>query len=230
MQPTTSPEAPTATRHDATDEQLVALALVDSSHFAPLMRRHNQRLFRLTRAMLGDADEAEDAVQQAYVSAYGALANFQATGSFSAWMTRIARNEALSRLRRRKVRNEIALEPGTEDDVMALHHDESASPEQITDARRLASLAERAIDGLPEIYRVVFVLRELEGLDTLETASTLSVTEEVVKVRLHRARNHLRVALREGVEASALDTYVFLGERCDRIVARVMEAIGVASS
>lgn len=226
MPPTPSPasRALTDVAH-VSDEELAQLALGDPAYFEPLMRRHNQRLFRLTRAILGDSTEAEDAMQQAYTSAYVALAGFRASGSFAGWMTRIARNEALGRIRRRKHRREVELPPDREDDAMAHSHPTFDAPDQLADARRLAALAEEAIDALPEPYRLVFVLRELEGLDTAEAAHALDVTEEVVKVRLHRARHRLRDALRSSVEPGVLETYAFLGERCDRIVANVLQRI-----
>lgn len=214
------------TRIDASqwsDEQLVLLALSDPTFFEPLMRRHNQRLFRITRAMLGNDSEAEDAMQQAYVSAFAGLAGFDHTGSFEAWLVRIARNESLSRLRRRKRWHEVDLDLGVEGELASGRTHDSPSPESALDARALARRAEHAIDELPESYRAVFVLRELHGLDTHETATELAISEENVKVRLHRARQRLRAML--GGDVASDETFVFLGERCDRVVAAVIGRI-----
>jgi len=208
---------------DLSDERLVRLALDEPSFFEPLMRRHNQRLFRLTRAMLGDDTEAEDAMQQAYVSAFAGLSGFEETGPFEAWLVRIARNEALSRLRRRRRRHEVDLDASVESQIAAASPLDTYSPERAIDARELARRAERAIDELPDTYREVFVLRELQGLDTQETAAELAISEENVKVRLHRARQRLRAMI--GGDVAPDETYAFLGEHCDRVVAGVLARV-----
>jgi RNA polymerase sigma-70 factor (ECF subfamily) len=204
-----------------TDEAVVTEVLTgDIARFELIMRRHNQRLFRMARAILCDDAEAEDAVQQAYISAYTHLGDFNGESAFSTWLTRITRNEALTRIRRRARRSESPLDIANED----VHTDEGSnrSPEESVALGELTHVVERAIDALPEIYRVVFVMREVEGLDTADTAACLEVSEEVVKVRLHRARNHLQRALLDDVDARTPHAFVFLGERCNRIVAYVL--------
>lgn len=204
------------------DESAVTRVLAgDASAFEPIMRRHNQRLFRLTRAILGDDAEAEDATQQTYLSAFTHLATFQGDASFATWLTRIARNEALTRLRKRKRLAETPIES----DEVPMPGTRPRSPEEGAALAQLTGVIERAIDALPERYRVVFVMREVEGLGTQETAECLEVTEEVVKVRLHRARRQLREALLDDIDAQTPEAFVFLGERCERITRAVLDAL-----
>lgn len=201
------------------DEAAVAHVLAgDTASFEQIMRRHNQRLFRLTRAILGNDAEAEDATQQAYVSAFTHLASFSGESSFSTWLTRIARNEALSRLRKRKRLSEMPME----EEEGSMGQSRARSPEDAAALAQLTGAIEHAIDALPEIYRVVFVMREVQGLDTAETAACLEVTEEVVKVRLHRARNQLQRALLDDIDAQTPHAFVFLGARCERITHAVL--------
>jgi RNA polymerase sigma-70 factor (ECF subfamily) len=191
--------------------------------FEILMRRHNQRLYRTIRAILRDEAEVEDAMQQAYVSAYAHLAQFAGDASFSTWLTRIAVNEALGRLRRRAPLASLDETPETQ--VMSF--DPSRDDPELRVARREASeLLEAAVDELPAGYRTVFMLREVEGLSTAETAAALGVSEDVVKVRLHRARGALREALFERVGGAAREAFPFYAPRCDRVVAGVMARIG----
>jgi RNA polymerase sigma-70 factor (ECF subfamily) len=210
-------------RDDAglTDEAVVARVRGgDQALFEILMRRYNQRLFRAARAILRDDAEAEDAVQQAYLSAYGHLDQFAGTARFSTWLTRIAIREALGRLRTRKRRGEVEFDGAAEESMMKDAPDDN--PEAQTQRRELTGVLESAVDGLPEIYRVVFMMREVEQLSTLETAEVLELSEEAVKVRLHRARAMLRDGLFAKVDRSLQATFPFLGARCDRIVAAVL--------
>ena len=209
-------------RDDATlgDEEVVARVRAgDTAVFEILMRRYNQRLFRAARAILRDDADAEDAVQQAYLAAYAHLDQFAGTARFSTWLTRIAIREALGKLRTRKRRGEVELD-GAEETMMKDQPDDS--PEQYAARRELTGILEGAVDALPEIYRVVFMLREVEQLSTSEAAEVLELSEEAVKVRLHRARAMLRDGLFERVDQSLGQTFPFLGARCDRIVAAVM--------
>ncbi len=189
--------------------------------FELLMRRYNQRVYRAVRSLLRDEREAEDAVQQAWLAAYAHLDQFAGAAAFSTWLTRIAINEALARARQRGRLDLVADVPeeGAADMPNAL------DPEKRTADRELGRFLEEAIDRLPDIYRTVFVLRELEGLSTSEAASCLGVSEDVAKVRLHRARLALRDALFERVGAASASAFGFLGARCDRMVAAVLEVI-----
>jgi RNA polymerase sigma-70 factor (ECF subfamily) len=210
-------------RNDATlrDEEIVARVRGgDTAVFEILMRRYNQRLFRAARAILRDDADAEDAVQQAYLAAYSHLNQFAGTAQFSTWLTRIAIREALGKLRSRKRRGEVDLEGQKEE--MFMSDETGDSPESHAARRELAGVLETAVDALPEIYRIVFMMREIEQLSTAETADVLELSEEAVKVRLHRARGMLRDGLLAKVDRSLSGTFPFMGERCDRIVANVM--------
>jgi RNA polymerase sigma-70 factor (ECF subfamily) len=187
--------------------------------FEILMRRYNPRLFRVARAILRNDGEAEDVVQQTYLSAYANLAQFAERASFATWLTRIALNEALSRSRRRVRLAEV--EPAD----VELPAPSQPTPEDDASRHELTGLVEAAIDRLPEIYRVVFMMRAVQELGTAETADSLGLSEEAVKVRLHRARGLLRHALEARVDSAILEAFPFLGERCDRIVNTVLAAI-----
>jgi RNA polymerase sigma-70 factor (ECF subfamily) len=221
-------------RADATklsDLEVVARVRAgDVALFEILMRRYNQRLYRVARAILRDDAEAEDVVQQAYVNAYQHLDQFADRASFSTWLTKIAAYEALARARRRAraasaaVPIDAAPEP-TEETMPALSTSEP-SPEHQAFAGELRSLLESAIDALPDAYRSVFVLREVEGLSTSETAECLELTEEAVRTRLHRAKALLRETLYAQAGVAAASAFQFHLSRCDRVVAAVFERIG----
>ncbi len=194
----------------------------ESALFEVLVRRHDQRVYRTARAILRDEDEAEDAMQQAWLQAYLHLGAFQGSAAFSTWLVRIAANEALQRLRRRGPLAPVPLtDEGSEEDTMRSGDD----PEERAAAREAIRLLERAVDALPPHHRLVFVLREVEGLSTAETAEALGIGEEAAKVRLHRARAALRDALEASLGEAAVEAFPFHAPRCDRIVARVMAAI-----
>ena len=188
-----------------------------------LMRRYNQRLYRVARGIVGDPAEAEDVVQQAYVNAYLHLDQFAERARFSTWLTKIAVYEALGRVRRRQRAPMVAFdteeEPGT---GVALPAAPDPDPERQAMAGELKELLEQAIDGLPEAYRSVFVLRELEQMSTSETAACLDVSEETVKTRLHRSRAMLRDCLYERAGVTGAGVFELHLSRCDAIVKAVM--------
>jgi RNA polymerase sigma-70 factor (ECF subfamily) len=188
-----------------------------------VMRRYNQRLYRVARAILRDDAEAEDVMQQAYVAAYAHLDQFAGRARFSTWLTRIAVHEALLRARRRR-RQPLAFASDGEDAVGRLEA-RGPSPEEEAHAGNLRALLESAIDALPRRYRSVFVLREIEGLTTAETALALAIREDTVKTRLSRARGLLRVELLERAGIASAGAFGFGFARCDRVVARVLDAI-----
>jgi RNA polymerase sigma-70 factor (ECF subfamily) len=202
------------------DEEVVRrVQLGEHALFEILMRRYNQRLYRVARSILRDEAEAEDVMQQAYVNAYQHLSQFAGRARFSTWLTRIAVHEALARVRRRGRAREVEM-PDIDGDAVAL---ESArpSPEQEALAAELRRLLEGALDTLPRASRAVFVLRELEGLSTADVAECLQVSEDVVKTRLHRARARLRQELFERAGLVREDAFAFHATRCDRVVATV---------
>jgi RNA polymerase sigma-70 factor (ECF subfamily) len=223
----TSDEPPRA-QLDATllalpDDEIVArVASGESSLFEVIMRRYNQRLFRVVRSIVRDDHEAEDAVQQAYLSAYSHLRQFTGQAQFATWLTRIAINEGLARVRQR-ARNPV-LDFEEEHESM-LDSGAPRNPEDEASRREMIHMLEEAIDQLPPIYRMVFMMREVEQLSTTETAAALEIGEEATKVRLHRAKGLLRESITARVQASLADAYPFLGRRCDRIVSAVLSAI-----
>src|SRR3954471_19578112 len=208
------------------DEDIVARVLGgEAALFEIIMRRHNQRLYRVARAILRDDGEAEDVMQDAYVRAYKNLAQFAGRAKFSTWLTRIAVHEALSRKHRRRNIEELdaMLEP--EKNQMHELRSREATPEQGAVNRELRGVLEAAISELPDKYRTVFVLREVEEMTTSETAEALDLTEENIKIRLHRAKALLRKQLFSQVGASAHDVLQFHLSRCDRVVAGVFQRI-----
>lgn len=169
--------------------------LLDGYLLEVLMRRLNRRLYRIVRAILGDDTEADDVLQETYASAWSCLARFRGQAAPATWITRIAIHAACARARYRKLIEPLRAQDGAEAQTPAGERD----PEQITSARELAARLEQAIDSLPQIYRVIFVMRMIEELDTEKTASLLSLSQGAVRVRLHRARAMLRDALGAGL-------------------------------
>ena len=191
--------------------------------FEIIMRRYNQRLFRVTRSIVTNDLEAEDIVQDAYVRAYEHLHEFEGRAQFSTWLTKIAIYEAYARVRRVDYKrvDSISLLEGQGVDMKSKGRD----PEEQTYDGELQSVLERAFDALSDDYRSVFMLREIEGLSTAETAECLDISEENVKIRLHRGRALLQRELYSLVGANTSAAFQFLGARCDRMVARVLERI-----
>jgi|SRR5215212_7609938 len=192
----------------------------DSALFEILMRRYNQRVYRAVRAILGSDEDAEDAMQQAYLNAFTHLKQFEERAQFSTWLIRIAVNEAIGR-RRKKQRGAW---DGGEELMMAIESD-VPNPEQQALASQMRAVVETELAALPAAYRTVLVLREVEGLSTAETAECLSVSEDVVKTRLHRARGMVRAALERRTGSTMQAIYPFGNARCDRVVAAVMARI-----
>jgi RNA polymerase sigma-70 factor, ECF subfamily len=190
-----------------------------------LMRRHNERLYRAARAILRDDREAEDVMQQAYVNAYTHLRQFDGRAKFATWLTRIAVHEALARARRAGRYQQLDDEDfGQVEPFMGSA--QPVNPERQAFGRELRGLLEASVDTLPDGNREVFVLREVEGLSTAETAASLGVSEDVVKTRLSRARAALRRELFDRAGLAAHNAFTFERPRCDRIVAAVFQRIG----
>jgi RNA polymerase sigma-70 factor, ECF subfamily len=205
------------------DKELVRRVLDgDSALFEVLMRRYNQRLFRAARAIVGDDSDAEDVIQQAYVNAYLHLDQFSDRARFSTWLTKIVIHEALARVRHHSFAN-LTYCPAALEDFQSNLPD----PEHQAFASELRRLLEAAVDALPPSYRIVFVLREIEGLTTTETGNCLDLAEDTVKTRLHRARTLLREELCTRAGAATSDAFRFHAQRCDRVVARVFERIRI---
>jgi RNA polymerase sigma-70 factor (ECF subfamily) len=211
-------------RAEGTDEDVIRQVLAgNTAMFELLMRRYNERAYRAARAIVRDEDEAEDVMQQAYVSAFTHLRQFNGTARFSTWLTRIVINEALARVRRQGKYQPFEDETSTVEPVAA--RNPSDNPELQTFAGELRGLLERAIDTLPAGMREVFMLRDVEGLSTAEVAACLEVSEDVVKTRLSRGRAALRRVLIERTGATAPEAFRFYRPRCDRVVAGVLGRI-----
>jgi RNA polymerase sigma-70 factor, ECF subfamily len=192
--------------------------------FEVLMRRYNQRLYRTVRSILGEDGEAEDVTQDAYVRSYVHLDQFDGRAKFSTWLTKIAVHEALARLRKRQRLVEIDAVSESKEEGMNLES-KVPSPEQHVLTQTLKIVLEAAIDRLPQAYRSVFMLRDVERMDTAETAECLDISEGAVKVRLHRARALLRKEIYAQTGAATAAAFHFAGARCDRIVSNVLERI-----
>jgi RNA polymerase sigma-70 factor (ECF subfamily) len=223
----TQPELAAAPQPLSDEEVVARVRAGDSSRFEVLMRRHNQRLYRAVRSVLRDEAEAEDVMQQAYLSAYTHLHQFAGGAKFSTWLVRIGINEALLRLRQRRRLRPVGA--GQEHDLderePAPEEQHMPTPEDRTADRELARVLEQTIDQLPDPYRQVFMLRLVEGMDTAETAAALDLGHEAVKQRLHRARAMIQQAIEARVGASARAAFELHAPRCDRVVAGVMARI-----
>ncbi len=178
-------------------------------------------LYRAARGITRSDDEAEDIMQAAYVSAYEHLRQFAGSAPFGAWLTRIAVNEALGRLRNAKRYDEYT----GEGDQMDRFASTEPNPEQAAARSEASSLLETLVDGLPDGSRAVLVLRDVEGMSTAETSHALGITEDNVKIRLHRARATLRLGLSDYVDRETCHAIVFQAPRCDRVVKQVLEQL-----
>ena len=200
--------------------QLTDIELVDRvragarDDFEILVRRHNQRLYRAARAILRSDDEAEDIVQQAWLEVFRHLSQFRGDAAFTTWATRIAVNAAITHARKRPVIAEVA-------DADAVAEDQ---PDSELERAELGKLLEDCLERLPQGNREVMVLRDVLELDTAETADMLGLSEEAVRVRLHRARAAVAADLTERMISKV---YSFAGERCARITRNVMDAIAL---
>jgi len=192
--------------------------------FEVLVRRHNQRLFRIGMGYLRNTDQVEDAMQEAYVKAFLNLSRFRGVSTFATWLTRIMINECLMILRRER----RALDVLADDRLAAfrIEADENHAAKNAT-LKEMKTLLEKTISELPELYRIVFMMREVQQLSTREVAECLGITPESVKVRLHRAREALKAALVS--TAAGAELFSYGAERCDRVTGRVMKAIRAAA-
>jgi RNA polymerase sigma factor (sigma-70 family) len=198
--------------------------------FAVLMRRHNRRLYRLARASLGDATEAKDAVQDAYLNAFRAIGGFRGDCALSTWLSRLVLNECLARQRRNPRRENIIPMVSFESTVNTLANltDQSDLPDRSAGRAEMRALLERKVSELPEALRIAFVLRSVEELSVGETAQVLGIGEETVRTRHFRARGLLRESLAKDADLAERDLFEFGGSHCDEITSRVLEALRAA--
>jgi RNA polymerase sigma-70 factor (ECF subfamily) len=216
---------------ELTDEAIVdRVRGGDVALYEILVRRHNQRLYRTIRAILRNDGDVEDVMQQAYVDAYTHLAQFRGTAKFSTWLTRIAVNRAIRS--GRGARRGLELAPPAANHELAIAHAPAPNldPEHAMYGHELKVVLESLIEELPDTFRMVFVMREVEGLSTAETAACLEINEETVKTRLHRAKRLLKDRLDRQLGPASAGVYAFHLTRCDRVVAGVMAEISKLSA
>jgi RNA polymerase sigma-70 factor (ECF subfamily) len=205
----------------------------ETALFELLMRRHNQRVYRVVRAVLKEEADVEDVMQQAYINAFTHLPQVEERAQFSTWLIRIALNEAFARRRKIRapetvVRIQFELDEGRRGYMDTLISPE-ADPERQAYAQELRRILEAAVEALPDNYRTVFMLRDIEGLSTSETGEGLGLGEEAVKTRLHRARAMIRRAVTQRIGGIAAEAFQFHAPRCDRVVAAVLARIAQCS-
>lgn len=218
--------------HDTLDDDgLVRLARKgDEQAVRVLVQRHNQLLFRLARSVVRDPHEAEDVVQAAYVRAFTNLDGFRGEARLSTWLSRIVLNESYDRVRRRKTKADVseidtASARGGGDLIMFPTSPVPSSPEAELGRDQVREILEQATDALPEIFRTVFVMRDIEGLSIEETAALLSIKPGTVKTRLHRARRMMRRSIEDRLSPAFSELFPFGGARCARMADRVVEGI-----
>ena len=217
------------------DETLVERArLRDEAAVRTLTRRYNRRLFRIARSILRNDAEAEDVVQETYVRAFTGLDRFRGEASFGTWLTRIAMNEALGRLRRQRTTVEWPADGVDGEGTLRAQilrfpaASTPADPESTMAQRELKDLLERSIDQLPEAFRTVFVARIVEGMSIEETAELLGIRPETVKTRVHRARVRLRADIDRQCGPLLSGAFPYDGRRCERLTEAVIRRLNTA--
>ena len=213
----------------AGDAELVRRALNrDEAAVRAIMQANNRRLYRLARGILRNDGEAEDVVQEAYVRAFTHLEGFRGDSSLATWLSRIAMNEALGRLRReRPVVDLDSLPQGAlEAQIIQFPLATSEDPEKSMAQREIQHVVEHAIDELPEAFRLVFITRVIEGMNVEETAEILDLKPETVKSRLHRARTMLRENVEKKIGPVVMEAFPFAGRRCERLTDAVLKRLG----
>lgn len=211
---------PADSNEELSDDELIQRIIEgDASLFEVIMRRYNQRIFRVVRSIVVDDDEAQDIVQNAYVSAFEYLKQFAGRAKFSTWLTKIAVYEAMARKQRCKSIRYVDLSDPKNASMEP--YEDSQQAERHACSQELAAVLARAIDELPDDLRTVFIMRVVEEVSTEDTADSLNITEANVKVRLHRARLLLRQRIDRQIGESVRQVYQFDGARCDNIVKAV---------
>jgi len=203
----------------------------DEAAIRSIMKSNNRKLYRLARGILRNDSEAEDVVQETYVLAFTHLDSFRGESGLSTWLSRIAINEALGRLRRQRPAVEwTSLQPGeleTNAQIIQFPLSAVSDPEKTMAQREIQQVVEHAIDDLPEAFRIVFMTRVVEGMNVEETADILGLKPETVKTRLHRARAMLRDNVERKIGPVAMEAFPFAGKRCDRLTEAVLKRLAV---
>lgn len=208
------------------DDVSIARRIAEGDHvaFEQLMRRHNRRLYRLARAVLKDPVEADDALQDAYLSAYQSLRQFRGEAALSTWLSRLVLNECSGRLRRSHRRQNVipmvSSTNSTEVDTVAAQ--DAELPDKAAGRAQIRALLEDKLDDLPEAFRIVFVMRSVEEFTVQDTAKILDIPEDTVRSRHFRARSLLREALAQEIDLAERDLFEFGGAHCDGVIARVL--------
>jgi len=212
------------------DTELVQRAIArDEAAIRSIMQANNRRLYRLARGILRNDSEAEDVVQETYVRALTHLQDFRGDSSLATWLSRIAMNEALGRLRRQRPGVELSsLPPGTLEAQIIQFPNSATSedPEKTMAQREIQRVVEHAIDELPDHFRIVFITRVIEGMNVEETAEILGLKPETVKTRLHRARSMLRENVEKKIGPVVMEAFPFAGKRCERLTVAVLKRLG----
>ena len=210
------------------DAELVRRALArDETAVRAIMQANNRRLYRLARGILRNDAEAEDVVQDTYVRAFTHLEQFRGDSSLSTWLSRIAMNEALGRLRRQRPGVELSsLDKVPQAQIIPFPLASSDDPEKSMAQREIQHVVEHAIDELPEPFRLIFITRVIEGMNVEETAEILGLKPETVKTRLHRARNLLRDNVERKIGPVVMEAFPFAGRRCERLTEAVLTRLG----
>jgi RNA polymerase sigma-70 factor, ECF subfamily len=221
-----APEAPSS---GAADAAMVARALArDEQAVRAIISANNRRLYRLARGILRNDSEAEDVVQETYLRAFMNLGEFRSESTLSTWLSRIAINEALGRLRRQKPTVDLKSVP---EEVLGAQiipfpfMQAAEDPEKSMAQREIRQVVEMAVDEFPEPFRLVFITRVIEGMTAEETADILGVKPETVKTRLHRARTMLRESVERKIGPVVMEAFPFAGKRCERLTEAVLKRL-----
>ena len=225
-----APAPRVAVSSDDADPLRHALARDDTA-FRIIMERNNRRLYRIARGILRNDTEAEDAVQEAYINAFAHLDGFRGDSSLMTWLSRIVMNEALGRLRRERLAVDLDTFETQRTEAQIIQFPQmvaAGDPERTMAQREILQLVEQATDNLPEIFRIVFITRVIEGMSVEETADLLSLRPETVKTRLHRARRLVREQLDKKIGPVLMEAFPFAGRRCERMTNAVMQRLSLA--
>jgi RNA polymerase sigma-70 factor, ECF subfamily len=213
---------------DFPDAELVQRALAgEEAAFRTIMSRHNRLLYRIARSILPNDSEAEDALQEAYISAFTHLGSFRGESALATWLTRITMNEAMGRMRRERTAGLERLET-QRSEAQIIQFPlmmNSVDPEQALAQQQILRLVEKAIGNLPAIFRIVFMMRVVEGMSIGETADLLALSPKTVKTRLHRARGLIRRELEEQLGPILMSAFPFAGARCERLTRAVLQRL-----
>ncbi|MCS3761337.1 RNA polymerase sigma factor [Bradyrhizobium sp. 62B] len=202
----------------------------DEAALREIMQANNRRLYRLARGILRSDSEAEDVVQETYVRAFTHLDGFLGTSALSTWLSRIAINEALGRLRSRRPQVELGSVPEATLEAQIIKFPLSSAatdPERSMAQREIQRVVEHAVDELPDAFRMVFIARVMEGMSMEETAELLGIKPETVKTRLHRARALLRENVEKKIGPVVMDAFPFAGQRCEHLTEAVLRRLGI---